>query len=91
MSRLKRSWRLRLLLPIPMLSLLAGCGTPAPASEPTVTTNPCRVIALKTYDRAFNSALADEVEQASPGAVWPRAISDYAGLRDGVRACQALR
>lgn len=90
MSQPRKSWPLRPLLLIPMLSWLVACGTQKPVSEPTVSTNPCRVIALKTYDKAFNSELADEVEAASANAVWPRAISDYIGLRDGVRACQEL-
>lgn len=67
------------LLVIATLSLTA-CAT-AP-SRPSVVCPP-----ITTYDRAFQSRLADEVEQLPPGATLERAMLDYAKLRDQARAC----
>lgn len=43
---------------------------------------------LVEYDQATLNQLADEIEAAPPGAVWPRFIVDYRVLRDQIRASQ---
>ncbi len=65
------------LLAIPLL-WLTGC----------VTAGDCNALALARYDRALEQRLADELDAAPPAALWPRIVTDYAGLRDQVRACQ---
>jgi hypothetical protein len=42
---------------------------------------------IKEYSREFQRKLADEIEMASPDAVFPVAVQDYAILRAVVRRC----
>ena len=68
-------------LPLLALSLLTGCASPG--------FDGCSLLPLKTYGPIFSMRLADEVQAASPDAVWPQAVTDYVALRDAVRACSA--
>lgn len=63
------------------LSFLTGCAK-------TVSDNPCAFIVLKRYSMAENMKLAGEIEAAPASALWPDVVTDYAGLRDQVRACK---
>ena len=80
---MRRSVWLMLRAALPLLGpiWISGC---VPAGD-------CSVLPLRAYSPAFNAALAAEVEAAPDAAVWPRAVQDYAGLRDAVRACQGSR
>jgi hypothetical protein len=42
-----------------------------------------------TYNRAFQTQLADEIQRLPPGAALEQAMLDYARLRDQARACAA--
>lgn len=73
--------------PWPMLKLLAlmigimwltGCAGAASRACPS----------LVDYPPAFQAALADQVEAMPADAPAARAITDYARLRDQVRACR---
>ena len=62
-----------------LLVLLTGCaGT---ASRPLCP-------GLVDYPPDLQDALADELQAAPPGAVWPRFIVDYGALRAGCRAIE---
>lgn len=50
-------------------------------------TGDCELLTLKAYDRDFNLRLEAE-RAATPNATWVVAVTDYAGLRDAVRACK---
>lgn len=82
MRQRSASWRLLRLPLIAGTSLLTAC-----TGQVSSTAGTCSVLPLRTYTPAFNAQLAGEVVAASPGAVWPQAVQDYAGLRDAVRAC----
>ena len=43
---------------------------------------------IKVYSQKFQDDLAVELDSLPEGAVIPEAISDYAVLRDQVRACR---
>lgn len=61
-------------------SLLSACGTGSYSGA-------CPP--LREYTREFQNELADEVVALPPAAVRiPEALSDYAVLRDQVRACR---
>ena len=64
----------RWMLPALAVSLLTACAgvnsNPATACPP-----------IKEYDRKFQNKLADEIEAASPDAVFPVALQDYGLLR----------
>lgn len=85
MKRPSASRHHRMLLPLIALLSCSGCATGA-GSDGGV--NPCRLLPLPSYSRAFNAALADELSAAPAAARWPLAIRDYAALRDAVRACR---
>jgi hypothetical protein len=74
------------------LLLLNGCAT-APVSSPaiTATSNPCALLPVKVYGPAYNKELANEIEAAPKGAMWPLAVTDYIALRDAVKACAGTR
>lgn len=61
--------------------LLTACAT-AP-SRPSVVCPP-----VASYDRAFQTRLADEIQRLPPGAALGRAMLDYALLCDQARACK---
>jgi hypothetical protein len=51
--------------------------------------HPCRSVPLVVYTPADQDELANEIDSArGEGDIWPRYITDYARLRDMVRACQ---
>ena len=77
------------LLPLIVLPCLASCA-PTIRSEPTPapTANPCRVIPLPDVSQATRNKLADEVDGAPVGAVWPGAVQQWIALRAAVRACR---
>lgn len=62
-----------------LLALLTGCASTA--SRPLCP-------ALVEYPGAVQDALADELQAAPPGAVWPRFVVDYGALRAGCRALE---
>jgi hypothetical protein len=69
-----------------LLSCLAGCATG--------TTYNCPAPALKTWGRAQELPLADEVDRARADGRWPmmlRAVLDYARMRREIRACREGR
>lgn len=68
----------RWMLPVIAASLLTAC---AGASSNSATACP----PITEYDRKFQNKLADEVESASPDAVFPVAVQDYALLRIQIR------
>lgn len=70
--------RLMLVALLPVMSLASGCVT---------QTGDCELLTLKAYDRDFNLRLEAE-RAATPNATWVVAVTDYAGLRDAVRACK---
>ena len=53
--------------------------------------NACALLPLRDYDRAAQAAVAEEIEAADEGAMWPGWIEDYGTLRAAVRACAAAR
>jgi hypothetical protein len=63
------------------VSLLTACATAN--SDPACVCPP-----IKKYDQEFQRKLADEIETASAGAVFPIALQDYAALRGQLRACR---
>ena len=74
------------LLPMTSLALCVGC---APgAFEKAV--NGCQFMPLVTYSQDVQNRLADEMEAAAGTAVWPGVVTDYATLRDAVRACRKV-
>ncbi len=86
----RRMWlRLRAPLRLTVLLPLIGCTAQAYSPAVTATSNPCKVIPLVTYAKAYNDELASEIAAADEHAEWPGAITDYIRLRDAVRACQA--
>jgi hypothetical protein len=74
-----------LLLSLVPLSLL-GCTT-IPTPEPTVSTNPCKLIPVPVRSAAEAGRLADEVAAAPPDARWPVEVQQYVAMRAEVRAC----
>jgi hypothetical protein len=42
------------------------------------------------YSRADQARVADEIDTAPAGAVWPAFIADYATLRAAVLACAGV-
>lgn len=68
------------MLPVLAVSLLTACV--GANSNPATTCPP-----IKEYDRKFQNKLADEIEAASPDAVFPVAVQDYGVLREQLKAC----
>ena len=62
-----------------LLPLLTGCGA---------TAGNCDLLPLPAYQVAEEKLLADELDTAQPGAVWPWRVVDYYRLRDAVAACR---
>lgn len=76
-----RNFEPRWMLPVLAVSLLTGCAT--------VNSDPANVCPpIRTYDRAFQRKLADEIEAAPADAAFPVALQDYAFLRGQLRACR---
>ena len=77
----------KILLSIVAVGLLTGC-------EGTVYRTNLEVYCppMKNYSQEFNEALAGELD-ALPGSyeAIPDTISDYAKLRDRIRACETER
>ena len=69
------------------LLLCAGCAQGS--SEAPV--NGCALLPLRDYDQAAQAAVADEIEAADEGAMWPSWIEDYGALRAKVLACTEAR
>lgn len=80
----RQSPRPALLLLLIAVTLCAGC---APGSSSSGV-NGCALLPLRDYDRAAQDAVAEEVEAADEGAMWPGWIEDYGALRAAVRACR---
>ena len=74
-----------LLLPLAMLSLAACARTPTP--EPTVSTNPCKLIPVPVRSTAEAGQLAAELAAAPVDARWPVEVQQYIAMRSEVRAC----
>lgn len=72
------------LLLLIVATLCAGCAQDR--SEAHV--NACALLPLRDYDRAAQAAVAEEIEAADEGAMWPSWIEDYGTLRAAVWACQ---
>ncbi|KJV09485.1 hypothetical protein VZ95_11250 [Elstera litoralis] len=64
---------------VPLLSLLSTCVAPAGS---------CDLLPLPRYQDAEERQLANELDAAPPGAVWPWRLVDYSKLRAGVAACR---
>lgn len=73
----------RWMLPVLAVSLLTACA--GANSNPATTCPP-----IKEYDRKFQNKLADEIEAASPDAVFPVVVQDYSLLRDQCLASDGL-
>lgn len=58
------------------------------SSTGCATAGDCKLLALRQYTQEQNLALAKEIEVAPQGALWPRVVADYIGLRDAVKACK---
>ena len=69
------------MLPVLAVSLLTACA--GANSNPATACPP-----IKEYDRKFQNKLADEIEAASPDAVFPVALQDYAVLRAQISKCR---
>lgn len=74
------NFALRLLLPAIALNLLTSCAT-----ENSSSSSVCPPI--MDYSRDFQERLAIEIEHASPDAVFPLALQDYAQTRAELHAC----
>ncbi len=70
---------MRGLWPLLLMSFLSACA--AKGSE-------CSLLTLREYPGIVSDRLADEIEAAPPGTVWPGVVADYVALRDEVRACR---
>lgn len=66
------------MLPVIVVNLLSGCATAN--SDPEGLCPP-----IRTYDKAFQRKLADEIEAAPVDAAFPDALQDYAVLRAQIR------
>jgi len=63
-----------------VLISLSACGT--------ANSNPaCVCPPIKEYSREFQKKLADEIEDAPAGAVWPLSVQDYTILRGQITVC----
>ena len=74
-----------LLLSLAPISLL-GC-TMTPTHEPTVSTNPCKLIPMPVRSTAEARQLAGELATAPADARWPVEVQQYIAMRGEVRAC----
>ncbi|NBX72859.1 MAG: hypothetical protein EBQ89_01020 [Alphaproteobacteria bacterium] len=71
----------RLMLLAIAVSLLTACATAN--SDPACVCPP-----IKKYDREFQHKLADEIESAPAGAVFPAVLQDYALVRQQLVQCR---
>lgn len=71
----------RWMLPVIAVSLLTACATAN--SDPACVCPP-----IRKYDREFQKKLAEEVEAAPAGAIFPLALQDYALVRQQISRCR---
>jgi hypothetical protein len=71
---------MRSILPLVILpALLTGCAAPA---------GNCDALPLPRYQDAEERMLADELDAAGRGAIWPGRMVDYYQMRESVKACK---
>ncbi len=82
--------------PIPMLPVmltlsLASCAGAGRTSEPAAVVNACQAVPLPDrLDPAKRAQLADEIEAAPAGAVWPQVVVAENRLVGDLAACRGV-
>ena len=72
--------------PLPMLLAIVTLSLSACATAPSERAVICQPVV--TYDKVFQSRLADELQRLPPGTATERAMADYVVMRDQARACR---